>query len=97
MEVQENNNMNIKNVREKIDNIDHKILNLISKRFTLLSNVVKYKIDNNLPIRNYKREKEILKNITKKASVLKINTKFVQKLFNNIILEAIRIEKKLKK
>jgi len=97
LEVQENNNMNIKNVREKIDNIDHKILNLISKRFTLLSNVVKYKIDNNLPIRNYKREKEILKNITKKASVLKINTKFVQKLFNNIILEAIRIEKKLKK
>ena len=85
--------MNIKEVRKRIDGIDQKILKLISERFALLPHVIKYKIDNNLPIQDIKREKEILQNRIKEAKYLKINPKFVQDIFKNIMVEARKIQK----
>ena len=85
--------MNIKEARKRIDNIDKKILNLISKRFSFLPYVLKYKIDNKLSIQDKKREKKVLENKVKIAKVLKINPKFVRRLFENIMAEARTIQK----
>ncbi|MFA7252730.1 MAG: chorismate mutase [Candidatus Paceibacterota bacterium] len=85
--------MNIKEIREKIDLIDEDILGLIKQRFVLLDEVVKYKIDNNLPIQDSKREKEILKNKTDQALVLGLNSDFVKVLFKNIMKQSREIQK----
>ena len=84
----------MKEIREKIDEIDWRILKLISERFALLPDVLKYKIENNLPIKDNKREKEVIKDRMEKAKALGINPKFSQTLFKKIMEEARRIQKK---
>ena len=85
--------MDIKKIREKIDGVDQKILDLISERFNLLPDILKYKVDNNLPIQDKDREKEILRNKTKKALALGISPNFVRNLFKKILAESVRIQK----
>lgn len=52
--------------RHKIDEIDSKLVKLFEERMDIVQNVVNYKIKNNLPIYNGKRELEVIrKNISK--------------------------------
>lgn len=46
--------------RVKIDKIDHEMVQLFEKRMEIVREVVDYKIENNLPILDSKRENEII-------------------------------------
>ena len=59
--------MDIKDIRQKIDEVDEKILSLFLERMDLSLEVVKYKMENSLPIINKEREREILKEVKEKA------------------------------
>ncbi len=59
--------MNLKDIRNEIDVLDDGLLNLFLQRLNLSDEVAKYKAENNVPIRNKAREREILENAMKKA------------------------------
>ena len=59
--------MELKDIRNKIDVIDDKILDLFIERMEISKDVVKYKKENGLPILNKERERQILKDVQEKA------------------------------
>lgn len=50
----------LQNLRNKIDNIDKDIVKLIEKRMKISYEIGQYKKENNIPIFDEKREKEVL-------------------------------------
>jgi monofunctional chorismate mutase len=50
----------IKELRDEIDNLDKQLVELLEKRLDVVTEVVKYKIDNNKPIFDASREEEVL-------------------------------------
>ncbi|MBQ3080272.1 MAG: chorismate mutase [Clostridia bacterium] len=59
--------MELSEIRREIDEIDQGILELFLKRMNLSIEVAKYKIQNNLPVLNRERERQILKDVMAKA------------------------------
>jgi len=59
--------MDLKEIRNQIDEIDSGILELFLKRMDLSVRVAEYKKANNLPILNREREREILKDVMEKS------------------------------
>lgn len=55
--------MDLKDLREEINAIDEEILQLFIKRMGICLDVAKFKIDNNLPVFQNGREKEIVKKV----------------------------------
>jgi chorismate mutase len=82
--------------RQQIDNIDENVLKLISKRIFFIKKIAKFKDDNKLKIISWEREKTILEQIGKLSIKLKLNKKFVSKLFKLILTESKRIQKQIK-
>ncbi len=56
--------MDLGNIREQIDEIDNQIISLFKKRMEAVTEVAKYKKENNLPVFSRKREREILNRIS---------------------------------
>lgn len=55
--------MNLEEAREKIDEIDRQLAGLFVERMELVSEIARYKKENDLPIYHSGREKEIVKNL----------------------------------
>ena len=74
--------MEIKSLRNQIDNIDDKITQLFKERLDIVKSVREYKEKNNKPINDPNREKEILLRITENATdEEKI---YLKRIFENI-------------
>ena len=56
----------LENCRVLIDNIDNSIIELYEKRMDVVKEVIKYKIENNIPITDSNRELSMLENNLKK-------------------------------
>ena len=52
--------MNSKEIREKIDAIDSQMADLFCQRMGLAADIARFKKENNLPILNTGREREVL-------------------------------------
>lgn len=59
--------MDLEKYRHQIDEIDDKIIELMEKRMDIAAGIAQYKKENNLPVLNSKREREILNEISKKT------------------------------
>ena len=59
--------MDLKDYREKIDEIDEKFVYLFAQRMTLSAQIAAYKKEHNLPIHVPEREQQILEKISKMA------------------------------
>ncbi len=59
--------MDLKEIREEIDQIDSGIIELLKKRFDYSLKVAEYKIENDLPVLNSQREQQIIEAVTKKG------------------------------
>ena len=86
-------NLKLKLIRQKIDKLDDKLLNLIKIRTNLVNGVLKQK--------RYKKQiidkariKEILASIKKKSISRKIDPKITNKIWKNIIRAYIDFEKR---
>ncbi|MBI4142086.1 chorismate mutase [Candidatus Woesearchaeota archaeon] len=53
--------MSIKTLRKQIDKLDKQLIIILAKRFQLVENIFVEKCKLGLPVRNIKREKEMLK------------------------------------
>ncbi len=57
----------INKLRKKIDIIDSKISNLLLKRFEIAKKIGEIKKKKNMPVKDFKREKEVLNKISSKT------------------------------
>lgn len=86
--------MKLDDIRKKIDLTDKKILTNLAERMQLAKDAKKLKIRANLPIEDKSREKEIINNRKNKGTKLGLSKSFVSKIFNLVIKESKRIQKK---
>ena len=92
-----NNIIELKKVRKNIDEIDSKIIKLISDRFKEIHKVTKLK-DNHDQIIDHERITHILKTVQTKAKKNKIDPEIVTRIWQIFIQEAIKLEySKIKK
>ena len=86
-------NLKLKLIRQKIDKLDDKLLNLIKIRTNLVNGVLKQKRYKNQII-DKARIKEVLLLIKKKSISRKIDPKITKKIWKNIIRAYIDFEKR---
>ena len=86
-------NSKLKLIRQKIDKLDDKLLNLIKIRTNLVTGILKQKRYKNQII-DKARIKEILTSIKKKSISKKIDPKITKKIWKNIIRAYIDFEKR---
>ena len=86
-------NLKLKLIRQKIDKLDDKLLNLIKIRTNLVTGVLKQKRYKNQII-DKARIQEILTLIKKKSISRKIDPKITKKIWRNIIRAYIDFEKR---
>ncbi|GAB4459473.1 MAG: bifunctional 3-deoxy-7-phosphoheptulonate synthase/chorismate mutase type II [Bacteroidales bacterium] len=84
-------------LREKVDSIDNQLIELLSQRMEVVRQMAHYKKNNNIPILQLKRWKEIIDTRLKKAEELNLNDDFIKLLLEAIHLEAIRVQSEEKK
>ena len=85
--------LKLKLIRQKIDKLDDKLLNLIKIRTNLVNGVLKQKKFKNQII-DRTRIKEILTLIKKKSISRKIDPKLTKKIWKNMIRAYIDFEKR---
>ncbi|MBD3203164.1 hypothetical protein GF327_02640 [Candidatus Woesearchaeota archaeon] len=86
---------NLNKLRKDINKIDSKIIKLFSDRFFAAKKIARYKQTNNIPVKDKKREEQLINEIKKKAKKLDIDTNFSEKIFRELIEESCRIQKKI--
>ena len=86
-------NFKLKSIRQKIDKLDDKLLNLIKIRTNLVTGVLKQKRYKNQIIDKL-RIKEVLTLIKKKSISRQIDPKITKKIWKNIIRAYIDFEKR---
>ena len=86
-------NLKLKLIRQKIDKLDDKLLNLIKIRTNLVNGVLRQKRYKNQII-DKARIQEILTLIKKKSISRKIDPKITNKIWKNIIRAYIDFEKR---
>lgn len=84
---------NLNGLRSDIDKIDQKILFLIKKRFDIARRIGKYKKENNMPLKDSLREKEVLDDKLLNAQSLDLSPSFIKKFWTLIFEESYKIEK----
>jgi chorismate mutase len=75
----------IQNLRKQIDKIDNLLLKFLSKRIQISKQIGKFKKQNNLPIRDKKREKQLFILLSQKAEKFNLDKKYINQLFKLIL------------
>jgi shikimate dehydrogenase len=75
----------IAELRQKIDEIDEKILLLLKERFEIAKEIGWEKRKYGMPLRDFKRENEKYKEIMEKALKLKLDSEAVKEVYRRII------------
>ena len=80
----------LENCRVLIDNIDNLIIELYEKRMDVVKEVIKYKIENNIPITDSNRELSMLENNLKK-----IKNEEYKKYYKDVLEGFLKASKKM--
>ena len=80
-------------LRNKIDDVDEKIVGLLAERFRLIGEISKVKVKLKIPLVDVEREKEILVRVKKLTQNYKVNVNLVEEIFKKIISCCTRFEK----
>ena len=81
--------------RKAIEIFDEKILEILALRMDEVEVVGKYKIENNLPVKDHIREKDLLSRLEKKASDLGLEKEMVRDVFSSIIRHSCKKQEQL--
>lgn len=86
--------MELEDTRQKINEIDDKIIELIVQRFKLVKEVAFHKFKNNLPLKDTEREKALIEDRNAKFEKLGFkDTDFTNSLYSLIINKSIKLQK----
>jgi len=84
---------NLAKLRTEITQLDTQLLALLAKRLQLVRKIGEYKKMHNLPIRDEKREEEILQDLFEKGKSLQISQELIKVIWKSIFQEAYKLEK----
>ncbi|PIQ11267.1 MAG: 3-deoxy-D-arabinoheptulosonate-7-phosphate synthase [Ignavibacteriales bacterium CG18_big_fil_WC_8_21_14_2_50_31_20] len=84
--------MSIEELRKKINLVDANLIDLLAQRRELSKNVIKDKNVNNNPIRDEKREEELLNRLVDLGKEKGVDQHFITKVFYEIIEDSIRLQ-----
>ena len=84
--------MSIEELRKKINLVDSNLIDLLAQRRELSRNVIKDKNVNNNPIRDEKREEELLNRLVELGKEKGVDQHFITKVFYEIIEDSIRLQ-----
>ena len=84
--------MSIEELREKINNVDSELIELLSQRRALSRSVILDKNDTKNPIRDQKREEELLNRLIVLGKEKGVDQHFLTKVFYEIIEDSVRIQ-----
>ncbi|CAG9000544.1 MAG: 2-dehydro-3-deoxyphosphooctonate aldolase [Candidatus Celerinatantimonas neptuna] len=82
-------------IRTSITEVDEQLLTLLAQRKKLAGQVAQYKLIHQKPIRDIKREKQLLTKLVDKAKTLELSPKFVTQVFAIIIENSVREQQRL--
>ncbi|MFC0180850.1 chorismate mutase [Thorsellia kenyensis] len=88
------NNPILIDIRDKITDIDEKILTLLSSRIELATEVAKIKLEIHKPIKDVAREDELLNRLVKLGKSYGLDESFVISLFKTIIAQSVQTQQK---
>lgn len=87
-----NKEKNINNLRKEINKIDSSLLDLFAERRDLSKEIIKAKDLNGLPIRDEKREKELLKRLIAEGKEKGLEAEYVSRIFYEVIENSVRLQ-----
>lgn len=79
-------------IRTQITEIDQAILNLLFQRRECVKAVFAIKMQHQLPLRDPKRETELLEKLTAQAKALDLNPHFITQLYQLIIKDSVALQ-----
>jgi chorismate mutase/prephenate dehydratase len=82
----------MKEIRDKINSIDDKMLQLLAERRELSVEIIKLKNEDKSAIRDRDREKQLLTRLIEAGRNYGLDTHYVSKIFQEIISDSIRIQ-----
>ena len=88
--------LSLKNLREKLDKIDKKLLKVLTERFEITQKVGIYKKKKNLPVLDRKREQEIFRQRKLQAKKINLDPLLIEKIFKLIIKKVKENHKNIK-
>jgi chorismate mutase len=80
-------------LRRAIDEVDHKILELVAERVRLVLAVGDYKRRNSLPVYDPERERSLLERLSREAPA-PLEPETVRRIFERLVDESRRVEQK---
>ncbi len=83
----------IENLRNKIDNIDNKLIKLLEERFEIAIEIANYKKSNNIPIIQKDRENIILNKV--KKTTKDESSKHIINIFKYILSTSKKIQQEI--
>jgi chorismate mutase/prephenate dehydratase len=84
----------MKEIREKINSIDDRMLKLLAERRELSVEIIKFKNEEKSSIRDKEREKQVLTRLLEVGREYGLDTHYVTKIFQEIINDSIKIQNK---
>lgn len=81
-------------LRKQINEIDSLLIDLLTKRRNLSKDIIVAKDLNDLPIRDEKREKELLKRLISEGRRKGLEAEYVSRIFYEIIENSVRLQQK---
>ncbi len=84
----------MKEIREKINHIDKKMIKLLSERRELSVEIVKLKNKEKSSIRDKTREKELLTRLIETGKEYGLDSHYVSKIFYEIIDDSVKLQNK---
>lgn len=90
----ENKAKQLTRLRSSINEVDGKIVNLLTERRKLSLEVIKEKERIKLPVREKERETEVINRITAIAEKKKLDTLFASRIFQEIIEDSVKLQQK---
>jgi len=82
----------MEDIRQKIDQLDQKIIELLAERMSLVRQIAELKKQNQLPIQDEKREQELRNNLKTLAAKHGLDPTFINHLYSHIFIESRRIQ-----
>lgn len=82
----------LEELRDKIDSIDHDLIETLSSRMKIIQLIGEYKRDNNVTIFQLERWKEIIKTRPKWAASLDLNAEYIEEIYKLIHEESLKTQ-----
>jgi chorismate mutase len=85
----------LRELRKEIDKQDQALLEILARRFSLVSTIAELKKEQGIPLRDLEREREILEDRTARGEAFGIDASVVVQVFQLVLGHSVRLQRRL--